>query len=524
MTRRNIFVKIYLCFWLATLLIMAAQIMLDRLMRPASPDPGYLLHVLSPTLAMHGYKALDYYILGDRDAMAKETLQLKRLSGIDAYVLDEKDKDINNGPAPREVLEIARQARKTGKAEFSSTRKRTLLALPMRGSDGNHYCIVGDVPAAAFDHSPPPPPPQTFSDPSVHRPHEKPGLPPFGLGIGPPMFLLGHGPPPFASTSLSLFRLFITLIISAGICYLLARYLTSPILKLRDVTRRFAGGELTARMGGSNSIWKDELSELADDFDRMAERIESLMTQQRQLISDISHELRSPLARLTVAVELVRRQTGAEVAPALDRIEREAMVLNEMIGQVLAMTRFESNVETIPMAPVDLERFLKEIANDANFEAHARNCTVRITESTACSVFGNEEWLRRAVENVVRNAIRYTHADTTVDIGLRQTVSDQVMYAEISIRDHGPGVPNADLPFLFRPFYRVSNARDRQTGGTGLGLAITERTVTLHHGSVTASNAPEGGLIVVIRLPSAITGAHVAPSSGKARRASPSHS
>jgi two-component system sensor histidine kinase CpxA len=335
-------------------------------------------------------------------------------------------------------------------------------------------------------HIAPPPPPPGFP--------QHPGPP-------PPPFLLGPGPPPPPSTTLLLFRLFITLTISGVVCYWLARYLTSPVIKLREATHRFAAGELSVRIGKSTGKWKDELSELAVDFDSMAEYIESLLTQQRQLIRDISHELRSPLARLIIAVELVRRQTGEETIPALDRIEKEAMLLNEMIGQVLAVTRFENDMKTIQMSAIDLAILLKEITDDANFEAHARNCAVQFTEITACSIFGNKEWMRRAVENVVRNAVRYTNVNTNVDIRLEQITDNSTAYAEISVRDHGTGVPEANLPYLFRPFYRVSDARERQTGGAGLGLAITEHVVSLHHGSVSASNVSDGGLIVVIRLP-----------------------
>jgi signal transduction histidine kinase len=332
--------------------------------------------------------------------------------------------------------------------------------------------------------------------PGIHIAH-----PPPPHGPPPPPFLFDPGPPPPPSTPLLFLRLFITLLISGGVCYWFARYLTLPVIKLRDATRRFAGGELTVRIGKSTGKWKDELSQLANDFDSMAERIELLLTQQRQLIRDISHELRSPLARLIIAVELVRRQAGGETIPALDRIEKEAMLLNEMIGQVLAITRFESDVETIQMDTIDLAILLKEIADDANFEAHARNCTVQFTEITACVVSGNKEWMRRAVENVVRNAVRYTNVNTKVDIKLEQIVDNSASYAEISVRDHGIGVPEANLPYLFRPFYRVSNARERQTGGAGLGLAITERVVNLHHGSIMVSNVSDGGLTVVIRLP-----------------------
>jgi signal transduction histidine kinase len=336
--------------------------------------------------------------------------------------------------------------------------------------------------------------------PGVYIPHP---LPPPGSfpPPGPPPFFLNHGPPPPPSTPLLLFRLFITLIISGGVCYWFARYLTSPVVKLRDATRRFAGGELTVRIGKNSSKWKDELSELAEDFDSMAERIESLLTQQRQLIRDISHELRSPLTRLVIAVELVRRQTVDETVPALDRIEKEAMLLNEMIGQVLAITRFDSHIETIQVSAINLEKLLEEVTDDANFEAHACDCTVQLIKITSCTVSGNEEWLRRAVENVVRNAVRYSHVNTTVDIRLEQIVRNSMPYAEIRVRDHGDGVPETNLPHLFRPFYRVSNARERKTGGAGLGLAITERVVKLHNGSITASNAPDGGLIVIIHLP-----------------------
>jgi len=300
---------------------------------------------------------------------------------------------------------------------------------------------------------------------------------------------------------MSLFRLFITLFISGGACYLLARYLTSPIVRLREAARRFAGGELSARSGRRKVVWKDELSDLANDFDVMAERIESLVTQQRRLVQDVSHELRSPLARLTIAVELLRGQGPAATPSTLTRIEKEAMSLNEMIGQVLDLTRIEGDISSVVMAPVDLAPLLGEIVDDANFEANTGGRGVRLLESEPCVVAGNEEWLRRGIENVIRNAIRYTLDNTMVEVRLTRSKEAGARYARISVRDHGGGVPEADLPHLFRPFYRVSTARDRQSGGAGLGLAITKSAVTLHRGSVTARNAADGGLLVIIELP-----------------------
>ncbi len=291
------------------------------------------------------------------------------------------------------------------------------------------------------------------------------------------------------------------MLISGGVCYWLARYVTLPVVTLRDATRRFAGGDLTVRIGKGIGNRKDELSGLASDFDNMAERISSLLGQQRQLLRDISHELRSPLTRLNVAVELARRQTGNDAKPILDRIETEAYILNEMIGQVLTISRLNSETEKIEAQPVDLKKLVGEITANANFEAQSRNCTVELIESTPCTVSGNEELLRRATENVIRNALTYTHKNTKVEIRLRKTTKNSTSFAEISVLDHGPGVPESDIPHLFRPFYRISNARERQTGGTGLGLAITKQAAALHNGTITVANVQGGGLMVAILLP-----------------------
>jgi signal transduction histidine kinase len=496
MPKQSIFIKIYLCFWLATLLIVAAQIGFDRLTKSHAPMDDRMRDALTPLVTEYGHRALEYRVAGDDASLEKATEQLKRSTGIDAYLIDRTNHEVSNRALPEEVRAVGLQARQTGKARFSFSRQRVLLALPMNDRDGNSYSVIGDLPFAAHDpgHLPPPgpPPPGPFVNFLFL---------PFGKGPIPPPFLLGPGPPPHPNNTLFLFRLLITLFISGGVCYWLARYLTAPVVKLRDATRRFAGGELAVRIGPGNGKWKDELSELSQDFDLMAEQISTLLTRQRQLIRDISHELRSPLTRLTIAVELLRRQSSAEAMPALDRIEKEAVLLNDMIGQTLAISRLESSIGTIETDPVDIARLLEMIAEDADFEANARQCKVQILESTACALWGTEEWLRRAIENVVRNAVRYTHAGTTVDLRLSQIMLDSRPYAEISIRDHGSGVPETSLPHLFQPFYRVSNARERQTGGTGLGLAITERAVLLHHGSIEASNASGGGLVVTIRLP-----------------------
>jgi signal transduction histidine kinase len=349
----------------------------------------------------------------------------------------------------------------SGKPKISFMKHRALSALPLSTSNGSSYYVVGDMFGRAF--VPPPPPRSLLSD---------------------------------------VFRLFIALIVSAGVCYGFARYLTIPIIKLRGVTQRLASGDLAVRIGTILSKRKDEFSGLAEDFDHMAQRIESLMARQRQLLGDISHELRSPLTRLNLALELARRKSAnAEATAALDRIETEALLLEEMIAQILTLTRLESGAEEVKMEPIDLTALLTGITADADFEARARDCSVTIIESTPCTISGNEELLRRAIENVIRNAVRYTRKETAVNITLRYIADASNSYAAITVRDHGPGVSENELPLLFHPFYRVSNARERQTGGTGLGLAITQRAVNFHYGSVTASNAQDGGLIVTMRLP-----------------------
>jgi two-component system sensor histidine kinase CpxA len=485
--KSGIFIKIYLWFWLATALIVAAQIGLDRLTEQNPPFAHHIRQTLETALAVYGQTALDFHVRGNHAETAKLAEAIKNSTGVSVYFVDRSSKYQDNHSLPEDVLSSARQIQEGGEAEFILSKDKALLARSLTAEDGTRFSIVGRMQSEAFGPPKPPGPPGRLGPP--------PGSKPIFLDA------FGSPPPPGRSPLFLVARILVILLMSGGVCYLLARYFTTPVVTLREATRRFAGGNLSVRIGKGISNRKDELSELATDFDHMAERISSLMAQQRQLLRDISHELRSPLTRLNVAVELARRQAGDDTKPILDRIETEATVLNGMIGQVLTIARLDSETESIEMTPVDLKELITEITEDANFEAQARNCTVEIVESTRCTVSGNKELLRRAIENVIRNAAVYTHKNTKVAISLRNTIHDSTSYAEIAVRDHGPGVPESDLPNLFRPFYRVSNARERQTGGTGLGLAITKRAVSLHNGTITVTNAQGGGLIVEILLP-----------------------
>jgi two-component system sensor histidine kinase CpxA len=245
---------------------------------------------------------------------------------------------------------------------------------------------------------------------------------------------------------------------------------------------------------------RDEFAGLAQDFDRMAERLDALVTAERRLLRDISHELRSPLARLYVALGLARHEAGPERA-GLDRIEREAERLNTLIGQLLTLARLESGTTSPAREAVELASIAREVAADADFEARGRGRAVRVTDAGNTGVLGDAELLRSAIENVVRNAVRHTREGTTVETALRREVVAGSPRVRITVRDHGPGVPEAALPYIFEPFYRVGEARERTTGGVGLGLTIAHRTIRLHGGTLAAANAPDGGLVVELGLP-----------------------
>ena len=298
-----------------------------------------------------------------------------------------------------------------------------------------------------------------------------------------------------------LLRLLAVAMTGGIVCYGLARYLTSPVGRLQKVTRQLAQGDLKTRAGLTLRKRGDEFADLAEDFDRMAERIESLITSQRVLLSDISHELRSPLARLGVALELARKRAPQEAQTSLDRIELEAARMNELIGQLLKLTELENRGQPDDLQLVSLTQLVEEVVADANYEAARQNRAVRMTDSTDCVVRGAPDLLRSAIENVVRNALRYTADDTEVEVAVRSRRGDGRPYAQVVVSDHGPGVPETELHEIFRPFLRVGDARDRQSGGSGLGLAIAERVVRIHGGAVRASNVSSGGLRVQLDLP-----------------------
>jgi signal transduction histidine kinase len=225
------------------------------------------------------------------------------------------------------------------------------------------------------------------------------------------------------------------------------------------------------------------------------------MSSQQRLIHSISHELRSPLARLNVALGLARKQADAAVNGSLDRIEREAGRLNELIGSLLTLARWESGAQPMNCDTVELDALVREVAADADFEAQSRNRAVRVLTLQPCSITGVRDLLRSAIENVMRNAVKYTRKDSEVEVTLEHAHGLGQEIAVIRVRDHGDGVPESALENIFRPFYRVADSRERSSGGAGLGLSIAAKAVSLHGGQVKAENSPTGGLMVELRFP-----------------------
>jgi len=449
---KSLFVKIFVSYWIAQALFFVLAILVASALRPSRE-----ISDLQAQQAKFLSEAVQAYQTGGETAAWRYLRSVHEAYHVRLYVLDERGRDLLGRKPPEWVQRAQRGEMSTADTFWGRLRPIQFLRASMTTVDGHPYTIITELP---------PEPHPLFG------PHGVPGL---GILIG---------------------------IISSGlVCYILAWYLTSPIVRLRAVTQKLASGDLTARAGMPGSRRHDETAELVRDFDRMAERLQTLVSAQRRLLTDISHELRSPLARLNVALELARQRSGTDANTALDRIDRETGRLNEMIQRLLTLVRLEGGDDSLEKSPVHLQQLIEEVAKDGTFEAQSRHCEVEVEIAADYVVIGSPSLLHSAIENVVRNAIRYTEEGTSVQIRLDSEQAPAGPQAVLRVTDSGPGVPEDALDKLFRPFYRIDDARGRQTGGVGLGLAITARAVSLHGGTVQAVNRPQGGLMVEIRLP-----------------------
>jgi signal transduction histidine kinase len=275
------------------------------------------------------------------------------------------------------------------------------------------------------------------------------------------------------------------------LCWLASVAVVSPIRRIASSIALFGQGNLAVRVHSSR---QDEVGQLAGSFNQMAERLQRMIASERSLLADISHELRSPLARLKFAVKLARSSPDSEAA--FDRIDRDVDRITALVAGIVEITLAEGDPEAQPTEKIRLTDVLDEVIRDCAFEAEARGCHIALSGISAGEILGNRELLRRAIENVLRNAIRYSPEGSAIDVYLY----DEEDAAHVAIRDCGPGVPETMLTRIFDPFFRVEEARDALGGGSGIGLSIARRAVLVHHGDILAENASPG-LRVRIKLP-----------------------
>lgn len=453
---RSLFVKIFLSFLLIILLVSTVAIVLTYLRDQQFPPLSHR-DFARAAIAKYGDDAIHAYERGGPRELESYIRYLHDKSGMTIFLFDAQARPLNGRMMRHRLEQLAQRALESGEVVFPLRGSRNGLAATVRSESGRVYVVALALPE-------PPLPRQAFK-------------------------ALTHGV--FGA------QLLVLLVISAVICYLLARSLSTPISRLRQATQKFAAGDLGTRIG-NRVKGHHEIAGLAADFDDMATKIEGLIAAQKRLLRDISHELRSPLTRLNIALELARKQHGCtDDSGALARIGQEAGRMNEMIGQLLNLTRLETGAETIDFETVDLSRLLRDLVRDAGFEAQARGCRVLLEaeESQPCN--GSPELLRQALENIIRNAVNYTADNSQVEVRLRKIATG----LELQVDDQGPGVPAEALEKLFDPFYRVAVARDRASGGSGIGLAIAQRSILLHGGRISAENRPEGGLRIIVILP-----------------------
>ncbi|HEV7220356.1 MAG TPA: ATP-binding protein [Terriglobales bacterium] len=448
---RSLFLKIFLSYWLAFALFLVTTILVTLALRPPREASG--IEAMQQRFLNDSVQA---YKTGGSEGLRSYLRTLRESQHIHAFLFDQQGRDLSGHPAPEWIERVERGQIHTADSIWGRIGPMQFLRPSFTAADGQSYNLVIELPVER----------------TRFGPH---GVP--GLGI------------------------LIAIICSGLVCYLLTRYLTSPIVRLRAATQKLAAGDLTARAGVNTARGHDEMSELVRDFDTMAERLEHLVNAQGRLLKDISHELRSPLARLNVALELARQRAGPEANSALERIDLEANRLNELIGRLLTIVRLESGGEVMRKVPVHLAQLVREVAEDAAFEAQSRHCRVEYSIKNDCVVIGDRGLLNSAIENVVRNAVRYTLEDTAVEVHLECVDGENGPEGIVRVTDCGPGVPEEALEKLFQPFYRIDDDRGRGTGGVGLGLAIAERAVRLHGGTVAATNRPQGGLMIEIRFP-----------------------
>jgi len=455
---RRLFWKIFLPFWMAQALLLGVLYM--RL--------HYRLHVenpwwvqperrLVPSLADLAVQRFEQYgEPGLRELLDQSSMPHR----VNYWLLDANGRELSGRPLPGEMMEFAQRAlRHEGIARPDEA---VVIVAPVNSARSSYLLIAEVIP------------------------------PPLGERVpGDIIWVLKLGT-----------------IISALMCLVIAHYLSKPIERLRNATNELARGNLDIRVGATIGRRRDEIADLVRDFDSMAEELRNQIQSERNLLSGVSHELRSPIARMRLALALARNADAPELDEMLDRIEQDTVQLDSMLERILTVARLESGQYKPKFEVFSLNEVLEEVLDDARFEAAATEAHINCTTDATISVHGDPGLLRSAIENVVRNALFYSGQNGQIDIRLSLD-GDQ---AALKVSDNGPGVPDTALPLLFKPFYRVDGSRVTSTGGMGLGLAIVRNAVIAHDGTVTARNISPRGLEVEFRLPVASTAATAQPS------------
>lgn len=446
---RTLFLRIFLSFWAAMLLVLlsTAAVAWYRFSQVQPLDSNELAQVASARLHKDGLEGLRTWIGEAQDKYIGRTI----------YVVDYTGVDILGRTLPDRLMSYVRRLERAGLMSKGVPRDREpnplLLTPQFFDRDDSVYTLLVDSSVGPWG--------------VLNTPDVRAVLVAFALAI------------------------------SGLVCWWLAHYVSKPVERLQSSVRSLAAGNLDSRVGDEFSRRHDELGVLARDFDTMADHVRTLIASKESLLRALSHELRSPLARLRVALSLARR--GSDVSRQFDRIELEAERLDVIIGQMLQLSHLRAIEPTLTRVPVDLTTLLTEVVEDARIEATAANKNVAWTPTLSVEIEGDHDLMRSAIENVLRNAVRFTRAGTAVEVSMTRNGGDTV----VLIEDHGPGVPRGELEKIFEPFHRVAESRDRDSGGTGLGLAITARIVTMYGGQVRARNRDSGGLSVEITLPTA---------------------
>ena len=450
---RSLFLKIFFWFW-ATVIATGVALVLTFVLEPRSV-PSRWHTTLTDTARYSGTIAVE---TAEREGISSTSAYLERIAHqthMNACLFDSAG-TIIAGTSCQDFLSMTSHVTASKASDLNMKYGIARVAFLLRGQSGRDYIFATELPAG----------------------------PRAALGIDRAAIILQWG---------------VALLVSGLICSLLTRYLTAPILRLREMSQKLAAGDLSVRAGSGLARRRDEIGDLVRDFNAMASRIEELVSRQRQLTYDVSHELRSPLARLNVALDLGRERKGND--PAFEQMEQDIRLLDEMIGRLLTIAKLDTSAPQVPMMDLDLSDVLSQVAHHAEFESKEPNGAIRLTSARECIVWGNAELLHSAIENVIRNAIRYTESGSLIEVCLERENSSSGAKIRLVVRDYGPGVPESELKNIFQPFYRVTGARDRQSGGTGLGLAIADRVVRIHGGTIRAENAVPCGLRIEIFLP-----------------------